>query len=182
MNYKILKPSICVLLLLFIGAGCEKESFEIADESIVVDNRPGFSIYKTSHNYFNYVSIKLTDDGQPNAIPGYTLDDSRIKVDSNGNITPNFRWRLKSGYIVDKETYFDGVFTNITIQEYVEYTTKNIGGWPDDLLLHRIKDKDPFTEFYYTGCLNCPLKEFTLGEINEMLENGTIEEHFTRLK
>lgn len=183
MNFKILKLSAVFLLLLFTGASCQKDEIEYADESVVVDNQPGISIYKTSEDYFNYVSIKLTLEGQPNAIPSYHIGDPRITVNKNGSIKPNFRWRLKSGFIVDKETYMDEIFTNITIQEYVNYNTENgVAGWPDELILPRIIDKKPFTEFYFSGVLNGPVIEFTLGEINEMIENGTIEQRFTRLK
>ena len=184
MNQRIIKPTVMALLLLFIGASCQKDDFEVADESIVVDNLPGVSIYKTNTDYFNYISFKLTSDGQPNAIPGFHLKDSRINVDNKGRISPNFRWYLKSGYIVDTDTYIDEIFTDISIQEYVDYNTKNNGAnvWSTEQLLSRIIDKKPFTEFYHMGCLNCPIKEFTLGELNTMLENGTIEEHFTKLK
>ena len=183
MKPKIIKPAVVVLLLLFIGASCQKDDFEVADESIVVDNFPGVSIYKTKGNYFNNIAFKLTPDGHPNGERGYTLKDPRIKVDNKGRISPNFRWYLKSGYIVDIQVDSNEVFTDISFQEYVDYNTKTgLSSWPDELLIPRIVDKNPFTEFYYMGCINCPIKKFTLGELNTMLENGTIEEHFTKLK
>lgn len=74
-------------------------------------------------------------------------------------------------------------FTDITFTEYLRYNEKHgIDHWPDELLWPRIIDKDPYTELYSIGCLDCAEKIFTLGEINKMLEEGTIEEHFTKLK
>jgi hypothetical protein len=183
MKPKIVKLSAVFLFLLFIGAGCQKDEIEYADESIEISTLPGISIYKTNANYFNNISVQITSEGQLNAIPAYILNDPRVSVDKKGNISANFRWRLKSEYIVDKEVYLNEVFTNISIQEYVDWNTQHgVACWPNNLIEPRIIDKDPFTEFYHLGGLNKSPEIFTLGEINDMIENGTLETVFAKLK
>ncbi len=182
MKPKIIKLTAIFLLLLFIGAGCKKNEIEIADESIVVDNHPGVEVYKTNGNYFNYITVSINETGQISRQPDYTLNDPRIKMDKKGRVTYNSRWLLKSGYIVDMEAHHNDAYTNITFQEYVDYNTKNGVVMPSELILPRIIEKDPYIKFYHMGCLNCKLKEFTLGEINQMIENGTLEEHFEKIK
>ncbi len=183
MKPKILKFSTLALLLLFIGASCQKDDIEYADESIVVNNSPDISIYKTNGDYYNFITITITPKGIISAIPDYTIGDKRIRVENNGEISPNTRWHLKSGYIVDKESHIDKVFTDITYQEYINYNiTNNVRSMPTDLIESRIINRDPFIEFYNISGINKPYKEFTLGELNKMIENGTIEEHFIKLK
>ena len=117
MKPKKIKLSTVVLLLLFIGASCQKDKMEYADESIEISTFPGITIYKTKKDYINYISLQITDDDKLNAIPDYTLNknDPRITVDSHGQVKLNSRWRLKSGYIVDKGSSSRDVFTNISI-------------------------------------------------------------------
>jgi hypothetical protein len=183
MKTNLLKIFTAFLFMSLLGTGCEKDEIQYADEGIEVSSSPNISVYRTKSDYFNLISLQLLPTGQLNAIPSYTKDDSRIKVDANGKISPNTRWRLKSGYIVDKESYINRVYTNITFQEYVDYNTKNkVAGWPDDLIEPRIIDKDPFIEYYILDGLNKEVKTYTLRDINEMIENGTLETVFTKLK
>ncbi len=173
-----------MLLFLFIGAACQKDEIEYADESIVISVADiGIAIYKTQNDYFDKISVQYTDDSLINAIPSYTLDDKRVGMDKNGNFILNTRWFLKSGYIVDTESYIHDIYTNITIKEYVEWNDENkVAGWPGSLIEPRIIDENPFTEFYYLDGKNKPIVKFTLGEINDMIENGTLEAVFTKLK
>ena len=191
---KILKLSSTILLVGLI-IGCQYNNIQDTDnnknigkiknanDTIVVSNHPGVSIYKTKADYFNYISVEVLPDGRLNRIPDYLLTDRRIKVDQKGKITPDFRWYIENGYIVDLEGYSDASFTDINIQEYVDYNaTHKVACWPDELIKPRIIDTNPFTEFYYMGCLDCKVIKLTLGEINEMIKNGTIEKYFTKLK
>ncbi len=199
MKHKIIKFSTVILLFAFIGASCQKDEIEYADESMVVEigsADPGWGIYKTKGNYFNYISFKLLDDGRLNATPGYTIKDVgipyeenplasyRLKRDKNGKIVSNYRWRLKGGYILDHEASLKhGVFTDISFQEFVDYTEKhNTGSWPDELLKPRIIDKDPFENFYYLSRYGRSPVVLTVGEINKMIEEGTLETVFKKLK
>ena len=166
-----------------MGASCQKDEIEYADEGIEVSSHPWITIYKTKKDYINYVDVQITDEGKLNAIPSYNLNDPRISVDAKGNIRQNFRWRLKSGYILDNNVSIREAFTNITIQEYVDWNTAyGLAGWPDSLIRPRIIDQDPFIEFYFHDGLNKTLKTFTIGEINNMIENGTLETVFVKLK
>jgi hypothetical protein len=183
MKITILKISVFVLLLSLMGAGCKKDEIQYADESIEISGEPGFSIYKTNGDYFNFVSVIVVSDEHLAAVPGYTLNDPSIKVDTNGKVSPNFRWRLKNGYIIAKGTDVNSVFTNITIQEYVDYNTAHgTGCWPDSLIRPRIIDRSPFTEFYHHDGLNKPSKTYMLGEINHLIESDSIETICTKLK
>lgn len=183
MNPKILKFTTVVLLFLFTWGSCQKDEIEYADESIEVSSIPGISIYKTSDNYFNNISVQITQEGNLNKIPAFTLSDPRIRVDNDGTVHMNFRWRLRSGYIVDREAYVNDVFTDISVQEYVDWNTKNkVAGWPNNLIEPRVIDKNPFTEFYFLDGINKHESIFSLGEINNMIENNTLETIFTKLK
>ena len=183
MKTKKIKLLTIFLFLLFMGASCQKDETELADESIEISTFPGIAVYKTNGSYLNNISVQITPEGKLNAIPAYTLSDPRIVVDRKGNIKVNFRWLLKSGFIVDTETYLNNVFTNISVQEYVDWNTDHgVAGWPNNLIEHRIIDKNPFTEFYFYDGVNKTPKTFTLGEINEMVEKGTLETVFTKLK
>lgn len=184
MKTRILKLSLIFLFLFSItGAGCKKDKIEYADESIKISSYPGITIYKTDRDYIDYVDVQVTDDGRLNAIPAYTKDDPRIYVDAKGNARQNFRFRLKSGYILDNNSSLKDVFTNISFREYVDYNTNHgIAGWPDSLIIPRIIDKNPFTEFYYLNGINKTPKTFTIGEINEMIEADSLKTVFTKLK
>lgn len=182
MKSEILKLTTVVLLLLFTGASCQKDEMEFADESIEISSHPWITIYKTKKDYINYIDIQITDDGKINAVPSYNKNDPRISFDSEGNAKQNFRWRLKSGYILDNNVSLREAFTDITINEYVEYNTAhNVAVWPDNLILPRIIDRDPFLEFYHFDGIGKPERIFTIGEINDMIENSTLETVFTKL-
>jgi len=180
-NFKLL--SIIFLLLFLTGTSCQKDEIEYADESIVIRVPvPGLNVYKTKNNYIDFVDIQITDDGELNAIPTYNIDDSRILVDKDGKIKQNFRWRLKSGYIIDYGASVREVFTDISIEEYVKYNAENgITHWHDHLIRPRIIDTDPFTEFYHLDRAG-HLEYYTVGEINEMFENGSFKTIFEKLK
>ncbi|NOY96575.1 MAG: hypothetical protein GXO81_09400 [Chlorobi bacterium] len=182
MKPKIIKLTAIFLLLLFIGAGCKKNEIEIADESIVVDNYPGVSVYKTNGNYFNYISIKFNDDGELGGTPYFTSQSSGISIDAKGNVSYNRRWLLRSGYIVCSEISRKDVFTDITYTEYYNYCIKNKKSYTAEMFRSRVIDENPFIEYYYSTGFNKKYKEFTLGEINQMIENGTLEEHFEKIK
>ncbi len=100
MKLKKLKLLSIFLLLLFVGAGCQKDEIEYADESIIVSNHPGFFVYKTNINYLNKVWVQITPDGNLNGILSLTRNDNNLVIDREGNIMPSYRHLLKSGYIV----------------------------------------------------------------------------------
>lgn len=183
MKTKILKLLLAVLLLFFLGASCQKDDFEYADESIEVYNSPGIAIYKTRGDYFNLVVVKVDSINNITMTPGYIKSDPRVLISENENITFSNRWRLKSGFVVAKEVSINYSFTNITLKEFVDYTTKyNSGAWTDEMILPRIIDRDPFLIYYHMSGIKQGEKKFTLGELNDMIEDGTIEEQFTKLK
>jgi len=178
----ILKISALILLIALIGAGCEKDKIEYDDESIEISTLPNISIYKTNNDYFYNIAL-VNSNGQLTAIPAFITNDPLLKIDSDGKLSSNFRWRLKGGYVIDKESYINRVFTDVTFQEYVEYNTENkITSWPTTRIEPRIVDKDPFLEYYYYDGINKAEKIYTLGELNKMIEEGTLETVFKKLK
>lgn len=182
MKSKILKLCPVVVLLLFLGASCQNDDIEYADESIVVSNHPGIFVFKTKDNYSDKIWVQITPEGALNAIPVLTEETQNMYIDKNGNVNRTRWFLLKSGYIIGP-AHERAAFTNITLTEYLQYNKKNnIDHWPDELIWPRIIDKDPYSELYWMGCLDCAIKEFTIGEINKMLENGTLETVFTKLK
>ncbi|MEI7501254.1 MAG: hypothetical protein WCK84_12515 [Bacteroidota bacterium] len=173
---------LAVLIIAIILACCKKEKTEPNNQNIVLTTEtPGFSIYKTKADYFNCVFVGIDSNENITMTPAYNSNSPFILKDENGNIFYTQRWKLNQGYIVSKEMSFPIAFTSITFQELVEYTDKNGGDIPISWFNSRIVDKNPFTEFYYTKNLNPP-REITLGEINKMIEDGTLETVFTRIR
>ncbi|NQU88472.1 MAG: hypothetical protein HQ541_22220, partial [Mariniphaga sp.] len=147
------------------------------------DSYPWLSVYKTKGNYLNYITVGVDSLGNIFSSPDYTYRSGQVGKKDNGEVYFKYRYVLKSGYIVSLVSIHQA-FTDITLKEYIEYNEANgIAGWTDNLIYPRIIDRDPFIEFYFSSCMTCTnSQQFSLGEINEMLENGTIEEHFTKLK
>lgn len=196
MKPKILKFSLLILLVGLLYVSCHisdndtpnienQEELINPNDTIVVSNHPGVSVFKTNEDYINCVWVVVLSDGQLSSVPAYSLADTigRLKIAENGDIISNVRWRLENGYIVSMEIDLEASFTDITIDEYVKYNTQQgVTCWPNPLIKSRIVDSNPFTEFYHMGCNGCKLKQFTLGQITEMINNGTLEDHFDKLK
>jgi len=179
-NYLLTISLLSIVLLL---TNCKKEKIEYADENIIVNNEPSLSVYKTNGDYFNYISIGIDSVENVTQSPAYcNKNDPRITY-QNGRKGYIFRWRLKSGYIVDCEWKYNKVFTSITITEFIKYADNhNICAMPDSILIKRIIDTTPFKEYYWLEGLNGEYQEFTLGDINEMIEKGTLETVFKKIK
>ncbi|MCF8357478.1 MAG: hypothetical protein K9H26_01880 [Prolixibacteraceae bacterium] len=177
-----MKPIViftCIIFLLITA--CEKDTPPFANEDITISSSmPGFAVYKTKGDYFNYITVKMDIKDTLTMIPAYNANDPRVTV-TEDNVVYNLRWYLRSGYTVCREMDINRIFTNITFKELIDHVD-SIGGIvpPDEWFKYRIIDKHPFTEFYdlkkNTG------RDFTLGEINQMAENGTLETYFTKLK
>lgn len=174
---------LAVFVIPIIFVSCNKDELDYADESIIINSEPDISIYKTNGDYFQFVYIGIDSIENITMSPAYTAISPFINIDKNGNVIYTQRWKLKTGYIVCKEMrYKDMAFTNITFQELIEYTNNNGGDIPDNWFKTRIIDKNPFTEYYWFDGLNHQTQEFTLGQINKMIETGTIETVFKKIK
>jgi len=178
------KKSLLLTLLFFMSLGfsCQKDVIDSANENIEVSSFPGISIYKTQGDYLNYVTTLVDPNGVAVMDFGYTKDDPRVSIDEQGKATFTNRWLLKNGYIVSNEMSVKNVFTNISLTEYVDYTAKYYSGAWAGKLESRIINKDPFLSFYHLDGLYKGEKTFTLGQLNDMIENGTIEDYFEKLK
>jgi len=173
---------LAVYAISIIFVGCNKDEIEYTDESIIVNSEPSISIYKTKQDYRNFIAVSIDSAGNVVVYPVYNLNSPSISIDSKGVVKYKNRWFLKSGYIVEKEISYDKVFTNITFQEQVDFITSSSNDITGDWYKSRIIDKQPFTEYYWLDGLNHQTQEFTLGQINKMIENGTIETIFTKIK
>ncbi len=182
MKPKILKLSTVILLLLFLGASCQKEKIDYADESIEISSLPGISIYKTKGDYRNYLGVCLDSLGNISCTPLFGNDSSIVQKDNKGDYVLKRRYTLKNGYMLG-DIYLDYAFTDITVNEMVnKYLEAGPSFWTNDKYYERLIDKDPFIEFYYLDGINKRPRIFTISEINNMIENGTLETVFTKLK
>ncbi len=172
--------SFLSIVLFFLN--CEKNEIEFADENITIGTQsPGFSIYKTKEDYFEYINVGIDSLGNITSYPVYNKNSINIVDIGNTKYKYTQRWRLKSGYIVDKEIGCNNAFTNVTFSEQINYIESNSCDITSDWYQTRIIDKNPFLSYYYTIGDTIP-RLFTLGEINEMIENGTLETVFTKIK
>lgn len=171
-----------VFAIPIIFVSCNKDEIDYADESIIVNSEPSISIYKTKNDYRNFIAVIIDSFDNVVAYPVYNLNSPSISIDSKGIVKYKNRWFLKSGYIVEKEISYDKVFTNITFQEQVDFIKSSGNVITGDWYRPRIIDKQPFKEYYWLNGLNHQTQEFTLGQINKMIENGTIESVFTKIK
>ncbi len=182
MKQKKLKLITVVLLLMFIGAGCQKDEIELADESIEISSYPGINIYKTKKDYRNKLALGLDSEGNVSETPLFGDNPANVKLNSDGNYVLIRRLFLKSGYICE-DIDIDYAFTNITITEMVEsFENYSSGYWSTDRYESRIIDRDPFTEFYHLDGIGKEEQIFTIGDINELIESGTLETVFKKLK
>lgn len=156
---------------------------DYADEDIIVnvETPPGLAVYKTHKDYFDYVPVGIDSNGNITHFMAPYSNDPRISKDKSGNYYYNRQWKLKSGYVVSREVTADEAFTDITYSELVKYVDKNDANMPNEWWKKRIIDPNPFISIYYLE-KNPTSKNFTLGEINEMIESGTIETVFTKIK
>jgi hypothetical protein len=183
MKNEILKLSTVVLLLLFMGTGCQKDEIELDDESIEISSYPHITIYKFKGDYIHLIAVGLNGDGKIVSTPAIIKDNPKMRFDSKGRMIYAGCHFLKDGYVLGGPFNLMSAITDITIKEYLEYDIANeVGGWPEKLIIPRIVDKDPISEFYYLDGLNKREKKFTLGEINKMIEDGTLETVFKKLK
>lgn len=182
MKSKILKLCTAVLLFLFLGTSCQKDEFEYADESISISSWPAISVFKTNGDYFNNITVGLNDKKGINSYPDYHEKSENVLVNEKGEYNYKYKWLLKSGYIVVQGGDFNSAVTDISLTEYVKFNEPFKTNWDTVMLSSRIIDKNPFAEFYFLNGINKTPKTFTLGEINKMIENETLETVFTKLK
>ena len=182
MKLKIIKLCSFVLLLLFIGASCQKDKIDYADESIIVSSYPWLSVYKTKKDYYNNISVGINDKKEIISYPDYNEKSGNVIVKKDGTYTYKYKWLLASGYIVVQGGEFNSAVTDISLTEFINFNEPYKTNWTDEMLEVRMIDTDPFVSFYSLDGLNKRDKTFTLGEINDMIENGTLETVFSRLK
>jgi hypothetical protein len=182
MKSKFFKLCTVVLLFLFMGASCQKDEIEYADESISISSWPAISVYKTKGDYFSNITVGINDKKAISSYPDYNVKSDNVLVNKNGEYNFKYKWLLKSGYIVVQGGDFNCAVTNISLTEYINFNEPFKTNWDTVLLAARIIDKDPFTEFYFLDGVNKNPKTYTLGEINNMIENDALETVFTKLK
>jgi len=173
--------TLTTLLFLIIGFGCQKE--EIAYESIVVSSYPSISIYKTKGNYLDNIMVGINAKNEVISYPDFDEKSSAVIAGRNGEYKSKYKWLLSSGYVVVKNNdYIDSAVTDVSLTEFINFNEPNKTNWTCEMLTKRIIDTDPFISFYNLNGINKAEKTFTLGELNDMIENGTIEDYFEKLK
>jgi len=180
MKTKLLKIIFIIFSFGLFVTACGKDEMQFDDESIQVSSYPGFCIYKTKNNYINNIEVGIDSTGNVSWTTIYSFSSNAVSVDK-GIVSLKNRYLLKSGYILDF-TGFNVAFTDITIKEMCEKYQEFGSDYWSGKMQSRIIDKNPYTEYYQIGSLKMPERIFTLGEINKMIESGTLEPVFTKLK
>ncbi len=175
-----LNKLMLLLIVFFVTISCQKQKEEfIDDENIEVYSfMPGFSIYKTKNNYFNYYAFRPRKKGT--FAPYFTIESAGIKVE-NGDTIYTSRYHLKNGYVLAPNFSEDAVFTDITFAELVRVEASNNKIDYDSLLYNRIIDKDPFIKFYKTTSPTVN-RVFKLKEINQLIVEDKLDEVFKKIK
>ena len=107
--------SILLFFTIMLLTNCKKSNIDYYDESKIVNNTPGLSVYKTNGDYINFIHIRIDSNDVITRSPAYNTSDSRVYFDNDGNAHQNFRFKLKSGYIVSNEGSDDLTYTNILL-------------------------------------------------------------------
>jgi hypothetical protein len=182
MKPKNLKLTTVVLVLLFMGTSCQKDEMEYADEKIEISSWPAISVYKTKNDYFNNITVGINDKKDIRSYPDYNIKSDNVFVEKDGEYKFKYKWLLKNGFVVEKGGDFNCAVTDISLTEYINFNEPYKTNWDTILLKARIIETDPYTKFYFHNGINKTPRTFTLGEINDMIENGTLETVFTKLK
>lgn len=154
---KIQKFKLFILVCALSLNGCTKSNSEIDNE--IIDGGSCCSttgpvvIYKTKKDYFDKISIRLSDDkSKVLSFPGVS------------NTANHYPLELANGYLQKRMT--GNAFLSITIKEYgllkSEPTTEK--------LLQMVIDNDPFTEYY--EC--CDLCIYDTAGINKLIKENNL--------
>ena len=173
---------LSALLIIFVGVGCDKNEIEIADESVTVSSYPWLSVYKTKADYFNNITVEINDNSEVISYPDYNEKSSNVILGKDGKYKYMYKWLLSNGYVVVQGGKFKCAVTDISLTEFINFNEPYKTNWDSKMLQDRIIDTDPFVTFYSMDGIGKSIKEYTLGEIKEMIDNGTIEVYFEKLK
>lgn len=184
--HAILGGTISILIFSF----CDRED-------LVPD--PALGIYLSSPDYFSYFAPSTNESGEVVVTPYFQENDSRIYITETDTMFSR-RVTLSEGYVLSGEIYPEAPFTDVSYKECFrrQDTESPITA---DLLNNRIIDTDPFTEYYYVDVEFVTKyrdqfrnlgyssgKEVYLSfqeaakEINKIISEGNLEEHFTKVK
>jgi len=183
----MLRNIILALLIASISA-CDLLNINPIEE-------PGYSIYKTQSDYFDYYNTAVNKKGE---VDSYRYIDFNSKVFvSGGDTIFSRRVRLADGYVLSNEISIKDCFTDITFPEYIGLLSSNSN--MNEKIQERIIDVEPFVEFYAISIGDAekyleqfidtlPLGEAThealkkrAKEINEIIANGDLKDHFRRI-
>jgi len=83
--------SFLSIVLFFLN--CEKNEIEFADENITIGTQsPGFSIYKTKEDYFEYINVGIDSLGNITSYPVYNKNSINIVDIGNTKYKYTQRW------------------------------------------------------------------------------------------
>lgn len=158
-----------------------------------------YGLYRTNGPYFNYYNTCISN-GKICAVLGHPCEDSAIYI-NEGDTQYSFRIRLTKDFVLDRVIGPFNQFTNIPFDEYCrEYSKPDPKISVKDFVFSRIIDRDPFLEYYevderitekyyleYIKVYSSERAEYfalkkVSEEINEMIEAGTLSEHFKKIK
>lgn len=183
MKRKILKISVFVFLLAFMGAGCEKdEDFSYLDETKeFYPLEPGFAIYKTKKDYFFYVPIRPYE----NSYQSLELNEKNAHITLyKGKYYFNERYRLIDGYVVSSWASPDYYFTSLSFDTYIrEKLSPECNQWTTNpKVTQSIIDQDPYVEFYKSDKGLEGKSGFTISDLNQLIKEKNLEKYFKKVK
>lgn len=146
---------------------------------------PGINIYKTNADYFNNVSVYMSD-GEITGRPSV-----RMPILSGTDTMFFHRYKLNNNYIATQQAWFEReVFLDLTYTGYIELQNQMGGYIPEDTIYKHILDKNPFIVFYsettpseyFMFQNNDGLQILDTTALNTLIKDGDLEKYFTRYK
>jgi len=147
---KLFRSTVIIIISIYILQGCEW-----LVKPGPCDTTGPVIVYKTKQDYFNKVTVQLSNDGKKiTGVPDWSNAESLKPI------------QLEDDYLLKRMN--GDAFLSITIEEYCNTYYE----WPTQDLLDLVIDTEPYTEIYEccectegdTSLINILIRENRLGE------------------
>ena len=80
-----------LLVTVILLSNCNKNETDYYNESMIVDNFPWLSVYKTNGDYIDFIHIRVDSNDVITMSPSYNANSTRIYIDNDDKAHQNFK-------------------------------------------------------------------------------------------